>query len=196
MKTAMNLLKAKMNVVYVLGATLAIILSVISCTKEDQSSNSNGQSDNAKYPGNPSALTSHFLGLSPKVASQTLGISCTCTGNFTLNTTISALDYGTVTSTTVPLSNANFSVTLQKNQYYYVIPSGGTYGNNTSCLKVKFITGNILPQFIYNPLNNAWSSLQTNSDIVATTVIKTSVPSCTICYSPKDRIGISEHSYF
>ncbi len=176
MKTKFNFRGTRKQIV--LGLSMAMVTMVIimvGCSKDGDLLNTATQNDNANR-----SMPASFI-IKNGSSDQTFYVSCTCAGGFTLTANPSALYYGTTTSTTVPVSNSNYSVTFNKNQYYYIIPGGGSYGNSTKCLKIKFITGNNKPACSYNASTNTWSGLGTNSDVDATQINKSSVPECLPC---------------
>jgi len=186
MLNKLNSLKTKMKVVLGMGITLSvIILSVISCTKDSNLMNPDlnpKSSDNSENASKANLAPYGFVYVQGLLGTnQSMYISCTCTPSITLATPNVMLEYGAVTPTTVPVYNSTYSYNLLKNVYYYVVPTGLSYGNNTKCLKVKFKTGTVLPTFIFTPSTNSWSNLQNNPNIEATTVIKSKVPACKNC---------------
>ncbi len=186
MKIKSKSLQTKMKLVFGTGIMLTlIILSVISCTKDsslinpDLNPKSNEHFESAEKANFAPYGFVYVQGLLG--TSQSLYISCTCTPSITVASPNVMLEYGTNTATTVPVFNSTFSYNLVKNVYYYVVPTGLSYGNNTKCLKVKFKTGNVKPTFIFTPSTNSWSNLQSNPDIDASTVTKSKVPACKNC---------------
>ncbi len=176
MKTISQVFKSRKNVILLMGLFIgSVTLTFFGCSKE--ANTLIPESENASLN---KSMPASFV-IKNGSSDQSFNVSCTCAGGFTLTSNPSALYYGTTTSTTVPVSNSNYSVTFQKNQYYYIVPIGGSYGNNTKCLKIKFITGNNKPACDYNSSTNTWSGLGTNSDVDATQINKSSVPACTPC---------------
>lgn len=173
MKTKFNFLKTKKQIMYSLGmAIIAMALIVGGCTKDAELINS------ASPDNNQSRMTQgKFISING-TANQTFTISCTCAGSFTLTNSLPFLYYGALNPSVTPVNMTGYSATLNKLQYYYVIPSGGS---STNCLKVMFINDAIRPTFSYNSSTNTWSNLQNNSSINASQVSKSSVPECTPC---------------